>query len=170
MSDTPVTVALKRAAAEDLSFVMATERLPEHESLIGRWSAERHMAAMASDDFAYLIAFASGAPVGFAILRELTDPHGNIGLQRIAMVAPGRGFGRAFLDQLLDWVFAETSCHRLCLEVFTANARARHVYASLGFVEEGILREVVRRADDTRVDQALMSILRPEWQARRSAG
>jgi RimJ/RimL family protein N-acetyltransferase len=169
MSEAPVTVALRRATADDLGFVMSTERLPEHESFIGRWSAERHGAAMVSADFAYLIALAEGEPVGFAILRDLTDPHGNVGLQRIAMVAPGRGLGRVFLASLLDWVFRETACHRLCLEVFTANTRARHVYASLGFVEEGILREVVRRADGTRVDQALMSILRPEWLALRSA-
>ncbi len=163
-------VGLRRATADDLAFVMATERQPEHESFIGRWSAERHAAAMASADFAYLVAVADGRPEGFAILRDLTEPHGNVGLQRIAMVRPGGGLGRAFLAGLLDWVFVETACHRLCLEVFTANARARHVYASLGFVEEGILREVVRRADGTRADQALMSILRPEWRARRSPG
>lgn len=163
------TVALRRAAPGDLAFIMATERLPEHEGLIGRWSAERHTAAMASDDFAYLVGLGDGAPVGFAILRELSDPHGNVGLQRVVMVEPGRGLGRVFLARLLDWVFRETACHRLCLEVFTANTRARHVYASLGFVEEGILREVVRRADGTRADQALMSILRPQWLALHSA-
>lgn len=157
---------LRRAVGDDLAFIMQTERIPEHEGLIGRWSAERHTASMTSGDFAYLIALEAGLPAGFAILRDLADPHGNVGLQRIAMVAPGRGRGRAFLEAVLDWTFTQTQCHRLCLEVFTDNARARRVYRSLGFADEGVLRQVVRRADGRRVDQYLMSILRPEWQGR----
>lgn len=151
---------------DDLGFIMETERIPEHEGLIGRWSAERHRASMASGDFAYLIALEEERPAGFAILRDLGDPHGNVGLQRIAMVETGKGLGQAFLSAVLDWTFAQTPCHRLCLEVFTDNARARHVYRRLGFVEEGVLRQVVRRPDGRRVDQYLMSILRPEWQGR----
>ena len=65
-------------------------------------------------------------------------------------------------------MFAETACHRFLLEVFTDNTRARHVYRSLGFTEEGLLREAVKRPDGSRVDQVLMSLLRPEW--RRAAG
>jgi RimJ/RimL family protein N-acetyltransferase len=162
----PGDIALRRAVGDDLGFIMETERIPEHEGLIGRWSAERHRASMASGDFAYLIALEDGQPVGFAILRDLGDPHGNVGLQRIAMVEPGKGRGRAFLSAVLGWTFAQTPCHRLCLEVFTDNVRARRVYRSLGFVEEGVLRQVVRRPDGRRADQYLMSILRPEWQER----
>jgi diamine N-acetyltransferase len=130
----------------------------------GRWSDERHRAALASDDFAYLIGVdALGAPGGFAILRSLNDPSDNVCLQRIVAAEAGRGFGRPFLAAVIDWVYRETACHRLYLDVFTDNLRARHVYKSLGFVEEGVLREVVKRLDGTRVDQVLMSLLRPEW-------
>ncbi len=166
VSEASAGIALRRAVSDDLGFIMETERIPAHEGLIGRWSAERHAASMASGDFAYLIALEQGRSAGFAILRDLSDPHGNIGLQRIAMVEPGRGRGRAFLAAILDWIFTETPCHRLCLDVFTDNARARKVYRSLGFVEEGVLRQVVRRPDGRRVDQFLMSILRPEWRRR----
>lgn len=143
---------------------MAAERLPAYEGLIGRWSEERHRASLASPDFAYLIGLdAGGEAGGFAILRDLRDPNDNIGLQRIVAVEAGSGFGRPFLAAVVDWVYAESRCHRLCLEVFTDNARARHVYQSLGFVEEGRLREIVRRRDGSRADQFLMSILRSEW-------
>jgi RimJ/RimL family protein N-acetyltransferase len=143
---------------------MATERLPAYERLIGRWSEARHRAALASGDFAYLIGLDSeGRAAGFAILRDLRDPSDNIGLQRIVAVDAAKGFGRPFLAAVIDWVFAETACHRLCLEVFTDNARARHVYRTLGFVEEGLLREIVKRRDGMRADQMLMSVLRNEW-------
>jgi RimJ/RimL family protein N-acetyltransferase len=35
-------------------------------------------------------------------------------------------------------VFDELGAHRLWLDVFEHNARARHVYRSMGFAEEGV--------------------------------
>ena len=162
-------VSIRRATPADLAFIMASERQPAFAGMVGKWPAERHEAAMASADFAYLVGSADGGPpAGFAILRDLNNRSDNIGLQRIVSAAAGQGFGRPFLAAVIDWVFTETACHRFLLEVFTDNARARHVYRSLGFVEEGLLREAVKRADGSRVDQVLMSILRPEWaEARR---
>ncbi len=157
-------VLLRRATPDDLDFIMAAERQPAFERQVGRWSAERHLAAMASQDFACLIgARQGGEPAGFAILRDLRNPSDAFGLQRVVSASAGQGFGRPFLSAVIDWVFAETSCHRLVLEVFTDNSRARHVYRSLGFVEEGLLRQAVKRADGARSDQVLMSLLRPEW-------
>jgi hypothetical protein len=40
-------------------------------------------------------------------------------------------------------VFDQWQAHRLWLDVFDDNHRARHVYASEGFIEEGALRECV---------------------------
>jgi diamine N-acetyltransferase len=157
-------VALRRATPADLDFIMAAERTPGFELMVGRWPAERHLAAMASPDFAYLVgAGAADSLAGFAILRDLANPSGNIKLQRIVSAKAGHGFGRPFLTGVIDWVFGQTACHRLCLEVFPDNQRARHVYRSLGFVEEGVLRESVLRLDGARSDQILMSVLRPEW-------
>jgi len=164
MAGPAVDVSVRRATPDDLAFIMAAEREPAFERLVGRWPAERHLAAMGSQDFAYLIgAPRGGEPAGFAILRDLRNPSDNIGLQRIVSAAAGQGFGRPFLTAVIGWVFAETACHRFLLEVFTDNSRARHVYRSLGFVEEGLLRQAVKRADGARSDQVLMSLLRPEW-------
>jgi diamine N-acetyltransferase len=52
------------------------------------------------------------------------------------------------------------------LDVFTHNERARHVYRSVGFTEDGLLRQAYRLADGTRVDRVLMSVLRAEWLSR----
>lgn len=164
MAGPAIDVSVRRATPDDLAFIMAAERQPAFERQVGRWPAERHLAAMASPDFAYLIGARQGQePAGFAILRDLNNPSDNIGLQRIVSAAAGQGFGRPFLSAVIDWVFAQTRCHRFLLEVFTDNPRARHVYRSLGFVEEGLLREAVKRADGTRSDQMLMSLLRREW-------
>ena len=159
---------VRRAGEGDLGFMMATERIEAYALQVGRWSEPRHRASLADPSFAYLIGEKDGGPIGFAILRTLNDPNDNVGLQRIAVASPGQGLGGELLTRVTDWVFTETACHRFLLEVFTDNIRARRVYARRGFVEEGVLRQVVKRLDGTRADQVLMSLLRPEWQAARA--
>jgi RimJ/RimL family protein N-acetyltransferase len=68
--------------------------------------------------------------------------------------------------QSVRWVFAETEVYRFWLTVLPDNARARHVYASHGFLEEGVLRGVFRFSDGRRGDLVMVSILRPDWLAR----
>ena len=83
------------------------------------------------------------------------------------MTNPDRGFGSKFLSLVVDWAFSETAGYRLWLEVLVNNARARHVYSSHGFAEEGLLREAFKLPDDSRIDLVLMSLTRPEWIGRR---
>ncbi|MCG5436294.1 GNAT family N-acetyltransferase [Micromonospora foliorum] len=71
----------------------------------------------------------------------------------VAGVVVGHGFERLCL-------------HRISLEVFAFNPRARRVYEKVGFVAEGVLRQVLRDGDDW-VDATVMSILAPEWAAHR---
>jgi RimJ/RimL family protein N-acetyltransferase len=163
-------IRLRPAGPEDVAFVMATERISGFEKLVGRWSEEAHRAALATASNSYLLAIdAAGERAGFAIVRDLDDAHGNVCLKRIAMTAPGRGVGTAFVGALVRWTFTQTSAHRLWLDVMAHNGRARHVYAARGFVEEGVMRGAYLAADGARVDLVLMSLLRPDWQAHATA-
>src|SRR5260370_12368222 len=51
---------------------------------------------MAEPGTAYLLGCEDSVPRGFAILRGLDDPHGNVLLKRIVVEAAGRGSARAF--------------------------------------------------------------------------
>ncbi|MBI0534186.1 N-acetyltransferase [Roseomonas sp. KE2513] len=157
-------MAPRLATPADIPFVMAVERIPGHDAYINLWTEEQHAAALAGPDHAYLIATGpDGEPAGFAILSDLRDPHGNICLKRIAMAAPGRGLGAAFLRAVTAWTFGNTAAHRFWLYVVASNDRARHVYRAQNFAEEGILREARLEADGTRTALILMSLLRREW-------
>lgn len=145
------------------------ERMPGYEALVGRWSEAEHRAAMAERGTAYLLGYEDSVPRGFAILRGLDDPHGNVLLKRIVVEAAGQGFGTRFLAAVTTWVFTTTPAHRVWLDVFAHNRRARHVYAGAGFSEDGMLREAYRGADGARLTQVLMALLRSEWDARRGA-
>jgi RimJ/RimL family protein N-acetyltransferase len=145
---------------------MAAERQPGFEHLVGRWPRERHVAALASPDYAYLIGAESNADAGFAILRDLNDGHGNVCLMRIAVENPSRGFGRRFVRAIIGWVFEQTAAERFWLDTFTDNLRAQHVYRSCGFIDEGVKRSAYRMPDGSRRDLLQFSLTRPEWLAQ----
>ena len=157
-----MTVALRLADASDIAFIMACERRPEYERFVGRWAEEKHRAVMADTEFRYLIASDASGSLGFAILHETWLRPQNLYLKRIAVHDAGQGHGRRVLAALTDWVFAETVTHRFWLEVVEANPRARHVYRSLGWTEEGIVREAFEDGG-VRGSFVQMSILKSEW-------
>jgi RimJ/RimL family protein N-acetyltransferase len=156
---------LRRAGRDDLAFVQATERRPGYERSVGRWELPRHEAELASAANAYLIGEEMGEPVAFAILRGLDDASGNRLLQRVAVARPGQGVGRRFLREVIRFAFALPATHRVWLDVFESNERARHLYRSLGLREDGLFREAYLTAGGERVTLVLMSILRREWEA-----
>ena len=101
-------VGLRRAHLTDLPFIMATERMPGFDRMVGRWSEEDHLAALRAPDHAYLLGMdAFGERMSFAIIRDLNDAHGNICLKRIAVEVPGQGIGSRFLGMVVRWVFTE---------------------------------------------------------------
>jgi diamine N-acetyltransferase len=80
-------------------------------------------------------------------LTSIKEPNRCVELRRIVIARPGHGLGRAALTLVLDHAFGELRAHRVWLDVKRDNARARHLYAALGFVEEGVLRDALRVGD-----------------------
>jgi RimJ/RimL family protein N-acetyltransferase len=147
---------------------MEIERMPGYEQLVGRSSADFHARVIDDPDYAYLAGLGDdGAIGGFGILRDLTNAQGNTCLKRFAVASPGQGFGKRLLGEIIDWVFENTLTHRFWLDHIVTNDRARHVYEVNGFRREGISRQAYMLPDGSRTDLAVMSILKPEWQALR---
>ena len=80
----------------------------------------------------------------------------------VAPECQGKGVGRALFQALLDEVIAHMP-HITRVELFAreANTRARALYASLGFVEEGRLRARVNNARGEPETDTIMGWLRP---------
>lgn len=162
----PPLLRLARPAADDIPFIMACERMEGYERLVGRSEESWHRAALAGDLYRYLLALNGDRAVGFAILRGWDAPDEIAHIKRIAVVEPGRGFGKAFLNLILDAVFGETRTYRLSLGLFPDNLRARRAYESAGFKAEGISRGSAL-FDGAHRDELVMAMLRPEWRALR---
>jgi RimJ/RimL family protein N-acetyltransferase len=62
--------------------------------------------------------------------------------------------------------FDVVGVHRVELEVYTFNPRARHVYEKIGFVHEGTKREALYW-DGQWIDAHTMAVLAYEWAAHR---
>jgi RimJ/RimL family protein N-acetyltransferase len=76
-----------------------------------------------------------------------------------------QGYGTEATGLLIKHGFDTLNLHRISLRVFENNRRAIKCYEKLGFVVEGRLRHAMYR-EGRYLDEILMSILRPEWQAR----
>ena len=158
------------AAPDDIPAIMAIERSPGYDRLVGRWEEGRHRAEMTKASVRYFALREAGHLAGFAIVLGLDDANARAHLKRIAVAEPGRGDGARLLRGLIGTLFAETETNRLDLDVFVGNDRAKRAYESAGFVAEGVLREHHRVSDGTFRDVWLMSILRRDWLASRGGG
>ena len=74
----------------------------------------------------------------------------------------GQGLGSDATRTLIRFGFEEINLHRINLHVFADNARAIHIYESVGFVHEGRERDAYFRHGHF-LDILCMSILAPEW-------
>lgn len=109
---------------------------------------------------------ATEAMIGEIVLNEI-DSHARSANIRLALLPSfrGRGYGRDAISQVLGFAFDGADgprLHRVGLDVLTINPRARMLYQSLGFVEEGHLRDVYLDGQSW-VDAVVMSILEDEF-------
>jgi diamine N-acetyltransferase len=157
---------LRPAVAADIPLIAALERRAEFRPFVGQWSEERHLQTLSSGDARYFVSELEGGTLqAFALIRGIQEASRSIELKRLVIATPGKGLGRQILKQLMRIVFEEFRAHRMFLDVYEDNARARHVYESLGFVYEGIMREAGER-DEQFVSLHLMSMLDREYRER----
>jgi RimJ/RimL family protein N-acetyltransferase len=118
-------------------------------------------------------AIRDGQPVSDELIGEIVlndiDEHSGSANLRLQMLPDyrGRGYGREAIPMVLAFAFeheAGPHLHRVQLDVLSINPRARALYASLGFREEGVLRDVYRDGDGW-ADSIVMSILEDEFRA-----
>ncbi len=172
MSGTTTTgVRLRPTMLSDLDFVLTVEEDPACRPFITPWERTQHEGAVRFPDFRHFIVEAGPGTqaVGFVILQGCRSRHGSVELKRMVIRDQGRGLGRACLRQLKQMAFRDLHAHRFWLDVKAYNTRAKALYDSEGFVEEGRLRECVKT--DAGYDSLIvMSLLETEYAERQQAG
>ncbi len=90
----------------------------------------------------------SGVPVGTAGVANITEEDGE--LANVLRGEPG-GHPRLFRFAsiaLLDWCFNTLFLERMYLKVFSDNARAIHLYDSIGFTRTSLQALIKRKSDE----------------------
>ncbi|WP_123813459.1 GNAT family N-acetyltransferase [Myceligenerans xiligouense] len=115
-----------------------------------------------------------GIPVSDELIGEIVlndiDPRARSANLRLQMLPNyrGRGYGREAIEEVLRFAFVGVPehpgprLHRVGLDVLSINPRAKALYASLGFREEGRLRDVYPDGDGWS-DAYVMSLLEDEY-------
>ncbi len=157
-------VRLRPTTVADLDFVLAAERHPDNTPFVGQWTPEQHSSAVRDVDAAHLVVEDSEQNrVGFVIVLGLKSQDRSLLIQPLVVVDKGRGYGRATLEEVIRLAFEVWGAHRLELDVIDHNERARHLYRSVGFVEEGTLRECYYYGEEGRFrSSVIMSMLEQE--------
>lgn len=158
------TLAFRWTMESDLDAVLQLESEKENRSFILPWTHQQHRDACSDPDLAHLVIETKQEHrlVGFLLLAGREGTHRSIEFRRIVIAEKGKGYGKEALGLVKQIVFEQWNAHRLWLDVFDFNQRARHVYASQGFVEEGLLRECVF-VGDRFASLVLMSVLAQDY-------
>lgn len=111
-----------------------------------------------------IIEQATGEWAGEVVLNELNRHNESCGF-RILLQGPrfyGRGLGTEATRLAIDYAFGVVGVHRIELEVYDFNPRARHLYEKVGFLHEGTKRDALRW-DGEWVDCHCMGLLDRDW-------
>jgi RimJ/RimL family protein N-acetyltransferase len=111
---------------------------------------------------------ASGRLIGSCAFSQLDGDNGSV-LFHITIGehdAWGHGYGGEATELMVEHAFGSLGLHRVSLSVFAFNERAIRSYQRVGFEIEGRAREAIWR-DGRWWDEIHMSVLEPEWRARR---
>jgi RimJ/RimL family protein N-acetyltransferase len=154
--------SLRLASEADAETLAALDATPDVRDWILPSTPAEHREQMRAPDQRYLVVEDAEGLVGYAILAQLDDPHDNRLIRRLVAARRGQGLGRALLDAAVGHCFGALGAHRCWLDTVVGNARAIRLYRRYGFVEEGTVREAIRRPDGRRVSLTLFSLLAHE--------
>lgn len=104
----------------------------------------------------------AGVPLGFINFNRLNSGGVADWGFYVTPSAP-KGSGRQLGHAALDYAFTELKLHKVCGQALAYNERSINFHRSLGFQQEGILRD--QHFDGEQYQSVVcFGLLRPEWQ------
>ncbi|WP_110114429.1 GNAT family protein [Bacillus sp. CGMCC 1.16541] len=103
--------------------------------------------------------------IGHISIMQVQHDNGSGRIGRVLVgekEARGKGYGQAMMKEMMKFGFEELGLHRISLGVFDFNKEAVQAYEKVGFVKEGLFRDI-RKMDDTYWSLIEMSMLEDEW-------
>ena len=177
MLDKPIlngsTLILRPITVDDAPAMFASLADEESMRLTGTQETftleqvQRHCERITSaDDRVDYVITRKGDPtyLGEAVLNDI-DWENRSANFRIALAGKsifGKGYGTEATRLILNFAFQTLQLHRIELEVYDFNPRAQRVYEKVGFVREGVRRDVLLWEGEYH-SAIVMSILEQEY-------
>lgn len=156
-------ILIRKTTEEEIDEIVSIEANKENQQFIISNTRAEHLQLLQDKGIAHLIVKSrNNQTIGFVILGGMASYNQSIEFRRIVINEKGKGYGRKVIQSIKKYCFEELKCHRLWLDVLENNVRARHLYKTEGFVEEGILRECLLLNGKFQ-SLVLMSILKNEY-------
>jgi len=154
------------AAVDDEALRLTGTQRKASLKKLRRWYATRADHADRLD--LSIIDRASGRWAGEVVLNNLDRANRSCGFRILLGSAEfrDRGLGTEASRLALAHAFQRVGVHRVELQVYAFNPRAKHVYDRLGFRYEGTRRQALRW-DGQWIDSHVMAMLASEWRAGR---
>jgi len=117
------------------------------------------------------IAMPDGTPIGWVnrYADEKTPDERYVGIGIAEDEYLNQGMGTEALWLWVDYLFANSDFPRMGLGTWSLNPRMMHVAEKVGFLREGVLRQV-REWEGERFDYMQYGILRGEWEEGQARG
>lgn len=124
----------------------------------------------ATDRIAWAVEENAGhSVIGECVLMDLDERNLSCATRIWLSSHRDRGLGTEAIRLALAHAFEDHGLHRVELEVYAFNPRARHVYEKVGFRREGVRREALHY-EGQWIDAELMGLLAHEWSQAAAAG
>lgn len=153
----PEVSRLTGSVHDDTEAGPLTMSVAELQQIYARWAGDEDRVVWA------IVDRRTGHTVGESLLTDHDPGNRSCGFRIWISGARDAGLGTEATRLTTGYAFAELGLHRVELEVYAFNPRARRVYEKVGFVHEGTKREALRYADGW-VDCHVMAMLAQDWQ------
>jgi RimJ/RimL family protein N-acetyltransferase len=130
---------------------------------------ESYTGGLPSPRKTVIIATNDNQPLGWVIRsgQDRTPDTWTVGIAICEDDALNKGLGTEALNLWVDYLFANSTQHRIGLDTWSFNPRMIHVAEKLGFVLESRQREVIQW-DGKWLDLIHFGMLRSEWEEKRT--
>ena len=158
-------LVLEPFTKDDIDLLMEIEHDPSNSIDIWTNTREEHIEELDNPDVWTLAVKRKedGYIVGY-LIANLDLESEWMELKRIAFREKNQGYGREMINAMLKKAFEDMKLNKVWLEAYSDNNVGRHLYESIGFKIDGILRQH-HKEDRGIMDQVQYSMLKGEYES-----
>ena len=104
-------------------------------------------------------------PIGRLVISNINERNDSLKIARIYIANPehrGKGYGTEAMKKVLEYVFLNLHMERVTITILPKSKTAEYFFDSLGFKDEGILRNAGKK-NGRYFDLQLKSMIRAEY-------